>query len=264
MPWALRGLRNGIMTTHYPKHADPYATGFRGAIEVRAHPPRPDAALGRVCPTAAIATDGAEVIVDRGSCILCGECVRAFPDVFGWAAGSETAALDRRALVVPPAEEPDEDTLATTRAELARRVRRLRRSVHVRHVDAGSDGSEEWEIQALTNPTYDVHRLGIFFTASPRHADILLVTGAGARGMLGPLRRTRAAMPNPIVIIAVGTDAITGGLVGATYATTGGVLDELDVDVCVPGSPPTPFAILHAILLALGRVRRPSSTAVQP
>ena len=73
----------------------------------------------------------------------------------------------------------------------------LRRSIHVRHVDAGSDGSEEWEVAALTNPVYDVQRLGIYFTASPKHADVLLVTGAGAAGMLEPLRQTTRSCPSP-------------------------------------------------------------------
>ena len=82
-------------------------------------------------------------------------------------------------------------------AQLHDRTRALRRSVHLRHVDAGSDGSEEWEIMALLNPVYDIHRLGMFLTASPRHADILLVTGSGARGMAGPLRETYEAMPHP-------------------------------------------------------------------
>ena len=84
----------------------------------------------------------------------------------------------------------------------------------------GSDGSEEWEILALLNPVYDVHRLGIFLTASPRHADVLLVTGAGAHGMTEPLRRTYDAMPDPKIVIAVGTDAVSGGLRRPSYATT--------------------------------------------
>ena len=111
------------------------------------------------------------------------------------------------------------------RTELARRVRRLRRSVHLRHVDAGSDGSDEWEVQALANPVYDLHRLGIFFTASPRHADILLVTGIGTGGMIEPLRRTLDAMPRPTVVIAAGTDAISGGLIGGGYTGGTGVGD---------------------------------------
>jgi Ni,Fe-hydrogenase III small subunit len=160
--------------------------------------------------------------------------------------------LNRSALVVP--EIDDDNALAQLRGELAARVRRLRRSVHLRHVDAGSDGSDEWEIAALLNPVYDVHRLGIFFTATPRRADILLVTGAGARGMVAPLARTIEAMPAPVVVIAVGADAISGGLVSPSYATAGGVGQQVPVDVWVPGAPASPFAILHGILLALDRV----------
>jgi Ni,Fe-hydrogenase III small subunit/ferredoxin len=254
MPWVLRGLRNGIVTTDYPRRPDPYAFGFRSAPGVRPHPSDTSPAVAAVCPTGAITVDGEQLRLDRGACILCGACVRAHPDAFGWGAGSDSATLDRRALVVPTDLPADDESLARTREQLAARVRRLRRSVHIRHVDAGSDGTEEWEIQALTNPTYDVHRLGIFFTASPRHADILMVTGAGARGMVGALRRTQVAMPNPVVVMAVGTDAISGGLLTSSYATVGGITNEIDVDVYVPGSPPPPFAILHGILLALGRV----------
>lgn len=259
MPWALRGLRDGVVTTSYPSRPDDYGDEFPGGVELVGRALDPASAVA-VCPTGAISTERDDVVLDRGRCILCGACVRAFPETFAWESGSETAELTRPALLVPGGLLETDRSLAVTRRELGRRVRRLRRSVHLRHVDAGSDAAEEWEIQALTNPTYDVHRLGIFFTASPRHADILLVTGAGARGMLPPLARTRAAMPDPVVVIAVGTDAISGGLIGGTYATTGGVLDALDVDVLVPGSPPPPFAILHGILLALGRLparRRP-------
>jgi len=126
--------------------------------------------------------------------------------------------------------------------------------VHLRHVDAGSNGSDEWEIQALTNPVYDIHRLGVFFTASPRHADILLVTGIGVAGMAEPLRRTLDAMPAPTVVIAVGTDAISGGVLGGGYIGGTGVSDLVPVDVWVPGAPASPFSVLHGILLALGRV----------
>ncbi|MGH3399001.1 MAG: NADH-quinone oxidoreductase subunit B family protein, partial [Streptosporangiaceae bacterium] len=166
--------------------------------------------------------------------------------------------VHREGLVVPPRAETADD-LAAVRDDLRARTRALRRSVHLRHVDAGSDGTEEWEILALLNPVYDVHRLGIFLTASPRHADVLLVTGAGAHGMIGPLRQAYDAMPHPKVVIAVGTDAVSGGLVSPASATAGevgggGVGDIVPVDVWLPGSPPAPFAILHAILLALGRL----------
>jgi Ni,Fe-hydrogenase III small subunit len=132
------------------------------------------------------------------------------------------------------------------------RTRALRRSVHVRHVDAGSDGSEEWEIQALLGPVYDLHRLGVFITASPRHADVLLVTGAGARGMTGPLRTTYDGMPDPKVVIATGTDAVSGGLLAGRESVTDGVGATVPVDIWLAGSPPSPFGILNALLIAVG------------
>jgi Ni,Fe-hydrogenase III small subunit len=159
--------------------------------------------------------------------------------------------------LVVPAEPGTEQDLAAVRTALRARTAALRRSVHLRHVDAGSDGAEEQEIAALLGSVYDINRLGIFFTASPRHADVLLVTGAGAHGMAEPLRRTYTGMPDPKVVIAVGTDAVSGGLVGAhrgSYATAAGVGDVIPVDVWVPGSPPSPFSILHALLAALGRL----------
>jgi Ni,Fe-hydrogenase III small subunit/ferredoxin len=264
-PWAARGLRNGILTTRWPKGSDEYFDSFPAAVAVD-H--RPELAVKRqeiadqrtldaLCPTGALRTleKDPDVTVDRGRCILCGNCVAALPDVFSWARGSATAALRRDQLIVGQVDE-SEEALAALRAELARRVRRLRRSVHIRHVDAGSDGSDEWEVQALLNPVYDIHRLGIFFTASPRHADILLVTGIGAAGMAAPLRRTREAMPEPVVVIATGTDAISGGLVGRGYRGGHGVGEIVDVDVWVPGAPASPFSLLHAILLAFGRLPR--------
>ncbi|WP_246397993.1 NADH-quinone oxidoreductase subunit B family protein [Mycobacterium vicinigordonae] len=184
------------------------------------------------------------------------------PEWFGWEPGSDTARLTRAGLVVGDIEETDE-AIVQVRAALGRRVRRLRRSVHLRHIDTGSDGSDEWEIQALTNPVYDLHRLGIFFTASPRHADILLITGIGAAGMVEPLRRTLVAMPNPTVVIAVGTDAVSGGLIGGGYTGGVGISDVVPVDVWIPGAPASPFSVLHGILLALGRVPLPAGRSAQ-
>jgi Ni,Fe-hydrogenase III small subunit/ferredoxin len=258
--WALRGLRNGVLTTRWPAKPDEYAAATRGPatiVAVRAES-RPSAngiaPLDGLCPTGAIShEDGGTIRLDQGRCIQCGRCVEERPDVFGWQSGPGAATLARPALVVPPAEETARE-LAAMRDDLRARTRVLRRSVHLRHVDAGSDGSEEWEILALLNPVYDIHRLGIFFTASPRHADVLLVTGAGARGMTESLRQTYEAMPHPKVVIAVGTDAVSGGLASPSYATTGGVGGAVPVDVWLPGSPPSPFSILQALLLALGRL----------
>jgi Ni,Fe-hydrogenase III small subunit/ferredoxin len=257
MPWIPRGLRDGVVTSRYPRRPDGYGAGFQAAVTVR--PGGRDepsdgistATAIATCPTGAISIGDNGPRLDRGRCILCGRCVKTNPEVFAFGPGFETADDRRTMLVVPP--EPESDAaVARVRADLRRRVSVLRRSVHVRHVDAGSDGADEWEVAALTNPVYDVHRLGIFFTASPRHADLLLVTGVGAAGMLAPLRETFEVMPEPKVVVASGVDAISGGLVGRGYAASGGVGETVPVDLWIPGAPPTPFGILYAILLAVG------------
>lgn len=259
MPWVLRGLRDGVVTTGYPRRPDPYADAFPAAVRPLAPGSSNGSPVDTLCPTEAIRTEGEVLRVDTGRCILCGRCVRERSELFGWIPGSQTARLHRQALVVPQLPETDE-VVDRVRRQLAARTGMLRRSVHIRHVDVGSDGSEEWEVLALLNPVYDVHRLGIFFTASPRHADVLLITGAGSHGMAEPLRRTLEATPRPLVVIAAGTDAVSGGLIAPSdapnYAAAGGGIGELvDVDVWVPGSPPSPFSLLHALLLAVGRIQ---------
>lgn len=257
MPWVTRGLSEGIVTSRYPRRYDDYGASFRATVTVRDPQDTTEltdaelAAVTERCPTRAIRAERGRLRVDRGRCITCGRCVVARPDIFSFEHGIETAQLGRDVLVVPPSDD-ELASLAGLRADLARRVRALRRSIHVRHVDCGSDGSEEWEIAALTNPVYDVQRLGIYFTASPRHADLALVTGAGAAGMIEPLLTTLDSIPEPKVIVAVGSDAASGGLWSSSYATRGGVGEEIPVDVFVPGSPPSPFSILHGILLAIG------------
>ena len=252
--WVLRGLRNGVVTTRWPRRADVYADGLRGPARVLDPAPGGAADLLGLCPTGAISYSPGEGIgLDQGRCIQCGRCVTARPDAFAWSRGPAVASLARAALVTPQASESAEE-LGRVRADLRLRTRALGRSVHIRHVDAGSDGSEEWEVLALLNPVYDVHRLGIFFTASPRHADVLLVTGAGAHGMAEPLRRTYDGMPDPKIVIAVGTDACSGGLLAGSYAISDGVGTGIPVDVWLAGSPPPPFSILCALLVALGRL----------
>jgi len=139
--------------------------------------------------------------------------------------------------------------------QLLRQSRAFRRSLYIRHVDAGSDGSPESEILALSNPYYDLQRLGFFFTASPRHADIVMVTGAVTAAMAEPLRATVAAMPEPCAVIAVGSSACGGGLEEGPE-TLGGVDTVVPVDVYVPGDPPSPLMILYGLLLAVGRVEQ--------
>jgi formate hydrogenlyase subunit 7 len=147
----------------------------------------------------------------------------------------------------------DQEVEATGRG-LRRQIQRLfGRSLHVRHVDAGSCNACESEVKLLTSPYYDVHRLGIFFTPSPRHADLLLVTGPVTRAMEAPLRQAYEAMPDPRLVVAVGACACGGGIFGPSAFTRGGLAQVLPVDVFVPGCPPSPLTLIHALLLALGR-----------
>jgi Ni,Fe-hydrogenase III small subunit/ferredoxin len=261
MPWVTRGLRDGIVTTRYPGRPDDYGQDFRGSVEVTDTARsggyrRGGVSVTGLCPTGAIQEKDGAVALDQGRCIVCARCVSARPDAFSFGADPHNAVLTRHQLVVPDGLTETDEVLDRARAELHRRVRALRRSVHIRHVDAGSDGAEEWEIAALNNPVYDIQRLGMFFTASPRHADVLLVSGVGSAGMVEPLQHTYRAMPEPRVVVAVGVDAVSGGLIHPTYATRGGLSGIVPVDVWVPGSPPSPFAILHGLLLAVGLVQR--------
>jgi Ni,Fe-hydrogenase III small subunit/ferredoxin len=251
LEWFVRGLRKGRVTTAYPRRAEPPPPGFHGPIEVSAAA-ADNGSISEVCPTGAITLDHhRRYMVDRGRCIQCGACVRADPVRFRFAEEYETASRTRRGLVVAHSPDGHAD-ITPTRAALGDQVSALRRSVHIRHVDAGSDGSEEWEIAALLNPYYDVQRLGLFFTAAPRHADVLLVTGGVTGPMRIPLERAFDVMPEPKAVVAVGTDACSGGLARETF---GGVDQVLPVDVYVPGSPPAPIAILHGLLLAVGMLR---------
>ena len=128
------------------------------------------------------------------------------------------------------------------------------RSLAIRQVDAGSCNGCELEIAALNNPIHDIERFGIHFVASPRHADMLLVTGPVTRNMELALVKTHAATPDPKVVVAVGACGISGGIFGTNYATRGGVDAAIPVDVYIPGCPPRPEALLYGILLAVGRL----------
>ena len=139
-------------------------------------------------------------------------------------------------------------------SKLKDKIQRLfGRSLHIREVDAGSCNGCEVEIVNLSNPVYDAERFGIHFVASPRHADMLLVTGPVTRQMELALVKTYEAMPSPKLVVACGTCAIGGGIFEGNYAVVGGVDHSIPVDVYIPGCPPRPEAILHGIFLALDK-----------
>jgi Ni,Fe-hydrogenase III small subunit len=147
-----------------------------------------------------------------------------------------------------PAADPALRDREALHAEL---LRILGRALAIRHVDAGSCNGCELEIHALNNPYYNLEGAGIRFVASPRHADLLLVTGPVSRNMEVALRRTYDATPDPKLVVAIGDCGCTGGIFGESYASCGRVANVIPVDVAVPGCPPPPVAILQGILSAV-------------
>jgi Ni,Fe-hydrogenase III small subunit len=142
--------------------------------------------------------------------------------------------------------------LATAVSQAARR--RLGRSLSIREIDAGSCNGCELEIHALSNAYYDVERFGLRFVASPRHADVLMVTGPVTKNMREALQRTYDATPNPKWVVAIGDCGRDGGCFAGSYAVVGGVAEVVPVDLHIPGCPPTPMAMLRGLLALLERV----------
>ncbi len=152
-------------------------------------------------------------------------------------------------VAAPP---PDEAHLAELAQRLDQRARaRLGRSLSIREVDAGSCNGCELEIHALANPFYDLERFGLRFVASPRHADVLLVTGPVTKNMREALERTYCATPDPKWVVAVGDCARDGGLFAGSYACVGGVASVVPVDLHIAGCPPPPAQLLKGLLALL-------------
>ena len=232
--WVLEGLRTGIKSTRYPFVAEIAAGVSPGRPEGRADAVR-DAVAAASCPTDAIvAADGASA-VDHRHCVHCQRCRDAEPAVVDWQQTYEWAG------------ERD----AGHAAEVLQR--QFQRSLHIRFVDAGACGACMSEVRQLNNPYYNMHRLGFFLTPTPRNADVLIVAGPVPRAMWQPLQDTYAALPPPRRVMAIGVCAVSGGVFGPSLAVAGGAAGALPVDVVVPGCPPPPLAILHGLLVLVGR-----------
>jgi Ni,Fe-hydrogenase III small subunit/ferredoxin len=175
------------------------------------------ATLAAACLPGALSVDaGGSLRLDGSRCIGCGLCVNASrARAVTMDPGYELATRSRERLVVDGAAREADVAAGSLGGP-------FRRSLHIRHVDTGSDGAVEQEIAALLNPYYDMHRLGVFFTATPRHADVLLVTGPVTRPMEEPLHRTYEAMPEPRVVVAAGTEACSGSIWTAPEVLGGG------------------------------------------
>lgn len=273
-------LRTGIVTTRYPVGPAEIPASFRGLPKFEFEKWDDARPAGEVCPTGAIMHSECEgtrdVKIDYGLCVYCGLCaettrngaVRITNDV-------ETAAQNRQDLIWTARYElnPDgshrrllsvEQGSSESDPAIERAGRKVKekisalygRSLAIREVDAGSCNGCELEIHALNNPIYDIERFGIHFVASPRHADMLLVTGPVTRNMEMALKKTYLATPEPRLVVAVGACGISGGIFGRNYATVGPVDVVIPVDVYVPGCPPRPQALLHGILLAIGKAAK--------
>ncbi len=271
-------VSTGIVTVNYPAEPARISDRFRGRPSFDFEKWKDARPAVDVCPTGAISLrdkgDSREVTVDYGLCVFCGLCAEASADqAVQITQEFELATAERRNLVLIAeyALNPDgthhelskvdrqlvdaEATAETLGQKVHRAIRKtLGRSLAIREVDAGSCNGCELEIVALNNPVHDIERFGIHFVASPRHADLLLVTGPVTRNMELALLKTYRAMADPKVVVAVGACGISGGIFGENYASLGGVDKVLPVDVYIPGCPPRPQALLHGILLAVGRM----------
>jgi Ni,Fe-hydrogenase III small subunit/formate hydrogenlyase subunit 6/NADH:ubiquinone oxidoreductase subunit I len=271
-------IRTGIVTKAYPGELPQVSEHFRGRPHFDFEKWTDARPAAEVCPTGAISLrdsdDSRKVTVDYGLCVFCGLCAEASSDnAVRITQGFELATKNRGNLVLTAEYtlnadrthrqmgvvhrgsgnvEADVESVGQKAREKIYKL--LGRSLAIREVDAGSCNGCEVEIVALNNPIHDIERFGIQFVASPRHADMLLVTGPVTRNMELALLKTYQAMPEPKLVVAVGACGISGGIFGANYASLGGVDKVLPVDVYIPGCPPRPQALLHGILLAVGRL----------
>jgi len=234
--WFWNGLRRGIQSTRYPKAPEtapgvtpgrPVATAFASVAEA--------SRAVSDCPVHAITAEDRVALVDLRSCIHCQRCRFGNASTVQWANDFEWTQ--------PPAAKNSFEPLPNA----------FTRSLHIMVVDAGDCGACMHEIKQLNNPFYNIHRLGMFFTATPRTADVLLVVGPVSENMREPLLKTYHAMPQPKRVLAVGACAISGGVFGRTFASAGGVGMVLPVDLEIPGNPPPPLAILDSLLVVTGR-----------
>jgi Ni,Fe-hydrogenase III small subunit/formate hydrogenlyase subunit 6/NADH:ubiquinone oxidoreductase subunit I len=248
--------RKGVVTSRYPAERYEPHQGHMGAPGLDPSRCKAVGACVRSCPTAAITLVEGRPSFDLGSCIFCGECARACPEgAIRMTKDFELASRTREGLwrTAAPGGTP---SLERSGRELEAKIRKaFGRSLSIREVDGGSCNGCEVEVNSLTNAVHDIERFGLHIVASPRHADVLLVTGPVTRNMEHPLLQAYHAAPDPKLVMAMGACACSGGPFKDSYATCDGVDKVLPVDVYIPGCPPRPQAVIHAFMVAVEKIQ---------
>jgi Ni,Fe-hydrogenase III small subunit/ferredoxin len=197
-----------------------------------------------LCPVDAISVN--PVSIDLGKCTFCGECAKRFPEKVKFTTDYKISTNVRERLIV---KEGDENLIEVNPETVRKDIRKIfGQSLKLRQVSAGGDNSCEWELNAANNVQFDMSRFGIEFVASPRHADGIVITGPITENMAEPLQICYDAVPEPKIIVLVGTDAISGGIHAGSAALDRSFLDKYPIDLYIPGNPAHPLTIINGLL----------------